>query len=536
VEDKPQRVRRVMPFHPVLFAAYPLLALYRANQSTFPINQIWRPLGGAVLAALAAWAVFGVITRNIRKAAIAASIVTLAFFSYGHLYNLVLPVFRAALLPTMLVATILLLFLVLRSKRPLMDATSVLNFASVVLIAPTVWAVGTGLWNPAESDMSASSGKNGVLNLARYLQSEPPAVVVRPPLPQGERPDIYYIIVDAYGRADSLRTFYDYDNSDFLKALESRGFYIPKRSSSNYDQTTLCLASALNMNYLQEPTDLSNAREDLHAPIPQRRMIDENRVVDHLRKYGYKFVSIWAGIEETRILTADVVLNDDTKRSTFENESMGLTALESTPEAQRGRYDEHRGKILGAFTCLEGVARRESPKFVLTHILAPHPPFVLGSDGEALYPKGPMGLADASWLMKTLTPAEYRKGYIGQLQYVNRRVLGAIDRILRLSKKRPIIILQGDHGSRMTLDWESLEKTDVRETFSIMNAYFVPDQVRKDLYDTITPVNTFRIILTNLFGAAMAQLPDKTYYSRASKPFDFIDITTQVQANNAALK
>jgi len=30
-------------------------------------------------------------------------------------------------------------------------------------------------------------------------------------------PDVYYIILDSYGRADLLEMAYDYDNTEFLK-------------------------------------------------------------------------------------------------------------------------------------------------------------------------------------------------------------------------------------------------------------------------------------------------------------------------------
>src|SRR5204863_650879 len=131
----------------------------------------------------------------------------------------------------------------------------------------------------------------------------------------------------------------------------------------------------------------------------------------------------------------------------------------------------------------------------------------------AVNPKGVMSFDDASWLIGVITREEYIRGYIGQLQYVNRRTLGAIDAILRGSRRKPIIIIQGDHGSRMNLDWDSLEKTDLREPYSILNAYLVPADVRKYLYDTITPVNSFRILLTHAFGADYPKLPDRSFYS-----------------------
>jgi hypothetical protein len=45
-----------------------------------------------------------------------------------------------------------------------------------------------------------------------------------------------------------------------------------------------------------------------------------------------------------------------------------------------------------------------------------------------------------------------------------------------------------------------------------LNAYYLPKGY-KDLYDSITPVNSFRIILNEYFGASYPLLPDITYES-----------------------
>jgi hypothetical protein len=55
---------------------------------------------------------------------------------------------------------------------------------------------------------------------------------------------------------------------------------------------------------------------------------------------------------------------------------------------------------------------------------------------------------------------------------------------------------------------------------------------RRALYDTITPVNSFRVLLTRLFGAKYARLPDRSFYSTASHPFDFTDVTALIRKWN----
>ena len=515
------------PIHPVLVAAFPLLALYAANVNTFPLGQLLRPLGMSIVGSGVLWLLLALFMRNARRSAVATSAVVLAFYSYGHLRNLLPAGAQGLVIPTCSSALAVVLIVVLRSRRTFARLTRAANLASIVLIAPSLWTIGTARWSPATDEADANDA-GPHWDASRFLAPEPAVVgEAHPDVPSitRDRPDVYYIILDAYGRADRLKQIFSLDNTSFINALEKRGFYVTSHSTANYDQTSLCLASSLNLNYLQMPLDPRFSHKETRAPVPLRRMIDENRVVDYLRNLGYKYVNIWSGLEETRIKTADTVLNVEDGDNTFEGETMGLTALEATQETQRGRYDRYRQRMMDSFKSLKTVASLSSPKFVFAHIPAPHPPFVLGPNGEALYPNGPMGNGDGSWLLKVITRAEYARGYTGQLQYINRRVIEALDAILRRSRKPPIIILQADHGSRMNMDWDSLQRTDVREPFSILNAYYVPPDVRVGLYDSISPVNTFRVLLSRHFGGNYRLLPDRSFYSSAGKPFEFTEVT-----------
>lgn len=48
------------------------------------------------------------------------------------------------------------------------------------------------------------------------------------------------------------------------------------------------------------------------------------------------------------------------------------------------------------------------------------------------------------------------------------------------------------------------------------------------LYDTITPVNTFRVLLTAYFGADYELLDDRSYFSRLKLPYSFLDATDTI--------
>ena len=517
-ETKP---KRAWPFHPLAFAVFPLLALFTHNNGAVRLSEIKMPLLWTLLGTAAAWALFGLILRSFKKGALISSAAVLIFYSYGHITRMLPDGFKSAIGPICLLGFAALVYMVVRNRSNLVDATRVLNFTSVVLLLPSMWnliAIMSVPWAPAVHFRTGIKAPEEKLVSHRVKPGKP----VSPDLP-----DIYYIILDAYGRTDSLRTFQGYDNTPFIHQLENRGFYVAGRSRANYDQTPLCLASALNLDYL-------DGRALAAGPYggstePARRLLDDNAVANFLSKLGYHYVYVWSGTEETGVGTADLVLARDQESSEFEGQLKGLTALDMSDRMRTIVYAHHRSNLLIAFDHLDTVAKLHYPKFVFTHILAPHPPFVLAADGSAVTPKVPFSYDDASWLLRHISRDDYRQGYVQQLQYVNKRALQAIDNILKQSKRRPIIIIQGDHGSRMSLDWDSLDKTDLREPFSILNAYLVPDRVRQSLYDTISPVNSFRVLLSKEFKANYDRLPDRSFYSPASRPFDFTEVTHQIR-------
>jgi hypothetical protein len=528
------------PFHPLLFAAFPILNLYVHNIEEVPLQQIWRPLGLALLGSMMIWVFVSLLTRHVRKAALIASPLILAFFSYGHVANLLPDGLYSAAVPACIVGLLILLLILFKSRGTLVHATNAMNLAAGALLILNCLAVIPRLITkmpetapPLVLPGDRFSPKGG----GTQDRGDHTPAVRRPKAVSAAEaaklPDIYYIVLDAYGRSDSLKTFYGYDNTPFLHALEERGFYISRHSRANYAQTDYCLPTSLNMNYLDGLLQTHGAADNLFETL--RRMIDENAVVDYLRNLGYHYVNIWTGSSVTQVDTADLKLyyNSVNPPSTFEGQVLGLTALSAAPQTLAvssgiaADYDLHRAYLLSAFHHLDSVATLPYPKFVFAHILAPHPPFVFGPNGEAVHPSYPYNEADGSQLLRIgrISREEYKLGYISQLRYINRRVLEAVDAILQQSARPPIIILQGDHGSRMNLDWDSQEKTDLREPFSILNAYFVPPRVRRNLYDSITPVNSFRILLNSLFGAHYPPLPDRSFFAVPNDPLHFREVT-----------
>jgi hypothetical protein len=164
------------------------------------------------------------------------------------------------------------------------------------------------------------------------------------------------------------------------------------------------------------------------------------------------------------------------------------------------------------------------PKFVFAHIVIPHPPFIFGPDGEEVSHDFRFNFMDGDAYPGTREM--YRTGYRDQLAYLNGRLEDLVLSILADSVQPPIIILQGDHGPGMGLDYESAESTNMEERLGIFNVYLLPDFPADKFSPDITPVNSFRLIFHHYLGADLPLLPNHSYYSTWSQPFDFLEIPT----------
>jgi len=97
--------------------------------------------------------------------------------------------------------------------------------------------------------------------------------------------------------------------------------------------------------------------------------------------------------------------------------------------------------------------------------------------------------------------------YVMQVAYTNKFVIAPIvDSIFAHARRPFIVIFQGDHGYR---DYPR-EKIDLE--FENFNAIYFPEGKYDMLKDTMTSVNTFRIVLNQFFNQQLPLLNDSTVY------------------------
>jgi hypothetical protein len=520
--------------HPFLIGLFPTLFLYAHNVRETTRTEVLIPSAIILGLTLVIWLALRWLLKSSEKAGFLVSLFLILFFSWSHcqtLLNSSLTSMHSLWVPrdvnvdplVILVGEMMLFasmswLICWKLKNPRQVMTVLNTFALALIVLPALSVV------YAESQAFATSAESNTA--ARPTQTpldlETWPVVVR-------KPDIYYIVLDGYARSDMMKTLYGFDNERFLNRLKTHGFFVARDSRANYCQTPLCMASALNCNYLEPSATSSHTTQSV-----LKELIGKNTVVKTLRKYGYQFVSFSTGFDQTDHPDADLYLSPNPPLTEFQWLLISTTPLATMLHrpSDINPYQLSRKRTLFLLDRLPEIAKMPAPTFTFAHIVCPHPPFVFGEQGEDVSPYGKMyRLTDGEQFRHFYGDREtYIQGYRKQAAFITAQVERVIDQILANSPQQPIIIIQSDHGSGMELNTSSMERSDLQERMSILNAYYLPDGGDAALYGTITPVNSFRIVLNKYFGAHLALLDDKSFYSTWHEPLNFIDVTERLRA------
>jgi hypothetical protein len=417
---------------------------------------------------------------------------------------------------------LIIYLLALKKFRVSNQVIFTLNLVTGILLVVTVANAGI-----KKARFDSVSSINNVDSSVTEAQEKWLSTVKQPITVQGDQilPDIYYIIPDMFAREDAILEVTGYDNSAFIEQLRQLGFYVADCSRSNYASTQLSVASSLNMNYLTDIQDGMTDRPMLVTPT------NNSLIRNSLEEIGYQTIVFKNGFGLSEIRNADIEIELKEKfflfapNTPFDNLIVSNSILRILYDVNMGPlsllydrlffpYWDHVNTQKNIFDQLPSVAAISGPKFVFVHIMMPHPPFLIREDGSietnSDYYRESLG--------QPISDELYREGYLMQVKYVEKRLIEAVRQIMINSKTEPIIIIQGDHGI----------SNDTR--LSILNAYYLPLGSLENLYSTITPVNSFRIIFNNEFGTHYDLLPDISRYSVYP---DWFEMNIEVDNNPA---
>jgi hypothetical protein len=495
-----------VPVHPVLFAAYAVLFLYATNlNEVLPVDAAG-PLARQVLAAAGLTAILGLAFRDPRRGAVVATVLVVAFVAFGHVSSAIAGL--GLLVQAQLAAWALLVagavVYAIRARDSLPRVTAGLNVIAIVLVAVALASI-----LPYEIGRSGQGSSAAVPTVQAGEGS-------------GRQPDIYFLVFDRYGSADSIRRRFDL-TSDIYGWLEDQGFHVPSSSHANYRATDFSLAATLNMRFLDELTD--EVGPNSNDRTPAQKLIQDHEVGRFLKDQGYRYYQLgsWFGpthsiaIADENIALGETnefesVLRDTTIEPAI-REVFGGPAAGAAPELTfRQRVQEGTQFELRQ---LRRVATAPGPKFVFAHFLLPHDPYVFRADGSII-PEAESRATDEAEL------------YAGQLEFANRQIREIVGYLLAgPESRRPIVIIEGDEGPLMCRNIDCVQNTPeyLRIRLGNLVAMYLPG-VDASLPDSFTSVNTFRLVFREYFGADLPPLPDRSFtWPDDDHIYDFTDVT-----------
>ncbi len=123
-------------------------------------------------------------------------------------------------------------------------------------------------------------------------------------------------------------------------------------------------------------------------------------------------------------------------------------------------------------------------------------------------------------------------GYRDQVIFVNRKMEQAINRLLKKSSYPTVIILVSDHGPGSQLDWNNVERTNLKERFSCFISYRLPEGGALPGTDDITQINLMRLVTNYSLGTDFKRLPDESYYSAWASPYKLVRVTDRLNSSS----
>jgi hypothetical protein len=391
------------------------------------------------------------------------------------------------LLPILLVLFLLELY-ILKKRTPSIRVLYYLNTLFFVLVAYELVALF------AYSSTTEDLGDHQKKLAASYI-----------PCRNCEKPDIYYILFDGYNSSTSLKARFNFDNKDLDSFLLEKKFRIIPYSRSNYNFTPFSISSCFNLDYLSK-IDTVKAYS-LVDYLPAVYSVYQNELFMILQKEGYQLHN--QSIFDIKGFPSEVPAFDiwDMKdiyktynlaQVLYDNISWRFPFL-----ANKNELSEYARKRDGQFEKMKTIflntaskKTAEQPRFTYVHFSLPHGPYTYDSSGKKIAPA----------YYQTL--AEKFKAYANQVQFCNGLIQKIID--LLMANKNPsrplVIILQGDHGYRFN------DVTKKELEFENLNAFYFSNGDYSRLYDSISNVNTFRVVFNTFFKQEYPLLKDRSFF------------------------
>ena len=309
------------------------------------------------------------------------------------------------------------------------------------------------------------------------------------------KPNVYYLVLDHYPRADLLKEIYNYDNSNFLNEIKRMDYKVADKSTTNVIGTDANMTIVFDMNTKYFKKYLGD-KKDFYIGD----WLKGNTAVNNIfRKIGYKnFVSLDSSLQgapcnkfNLKDTGYDKCISQKIKLAELE-----INFLKSTPIIDLlGKFFPtffaYQYLYLDTITSkLDNLVKYNNEGFFLyIHLLMPHPPPKFNKNCKKKIDVFEINIKD-----KFLSSIA-KKSFIEDLKCINYDVLEFAKKI-NIIDSNAIVVIQSDNA---------IPTLEFPLAYHNINFWKLPSSCENMFMDDISNVNTFRIIF-NCIGVGNWQL------------------------------
>jgi Sulfatase len=322
------------------------------------------------------------------------------------------------------------------------------------------------------------------------------------------KPDIFFIVFDEYMSSAGLEKYLHFHNKQLDTILESNGFLISTNSKANYNSTPFSLGSSLNLQYFN--IELATKKMTPKVMLQGQLSFKLSFLPLFLKKLNYQVLNY--GILDLAEKNAPAkeyfqnkyinVFYEETLWNRMTRELWWHISTRLPEDIANGPFQKRQNEVIERnvqnFNSVlqELNTQNNTPKFVYSHFMLPHRPYYVDKIG------------------KPRKSIEYYNDlsrdslYLEQIIFANTWI-DSLAKAANKSFNRPrVIIIEGDHGYRDSYLSDDSNIQDIK--FMNLNAYYFSDGDYRQLYDSISPVNSFRVVLNKYFKTNLPLLKDST--------------------------
>lgn len=496
---------KTIPFHSFLLPVIFILWVYLDYSGLIDTNVALTIFLIIMLLITIAFLILFYFLKNALKAAAITTILSAVYLFFKNIQQSFsgIPVLDmlthySVYVPFLAIVVVYLLYKLIRARQ-LTRVTLFLNTLFSIYFILALWGIAR-LWT------NAAVERRNIIQQFDTLKNG-----TSTKLSQHAYPDIWYIVFDGYPSSAYIRDVLKSDNAGLDTLLEKKGFFLAKHSKSNYNETAFSIAATFSMQYLSWLKETTTHLSSVYYKAASS--VEISPVIQYLKAAGYDFYNLsifdfedHPSIQKNYFVSGEsksvILYNtlwESYKRDIRWNFYDKQTDNSIIPSGEKKSPFNKRGLsyndvIIDSLIKLSDITDKRKPRLIYGHVYIPHFPYLYNAAGIPY-----TDTEDSATIF-------HDKKRFSEYTAYGRKILASLVEQLLESNNQPVIILQSDHGAALALYDDSPEFY----RFSNYSAFYFPDKNYSTLYDSISNINTFRIVLNKYLGQQLPLLPDST--------------------------